>query len=98
MNSKSLTSLNANGNKSNGQLNKTSDKAQSQLLSVASRFTQFKQSEVDLFIAQFKSFDKNGDGTIDVSELGKVCHSLGVSLLSSPLSMLTSDYRREYVD
>ncbi len=46
---------------------------------IASKFTQFKSSEIDLFIKQFHALDKDGNGLIDSTDMVRVCREIGES-------------------
>lgn len=43
-------------------------------------YPQFRQSELDLFSAQFSQMDKDGDGYIDRNELAMVCREVGMPI------------------
>lgn len=51
--------------------------ADSVYFKTAAKFTQFKASELDLFVEQFRSFDKDGNGVISMDDLTKVCQDIG---------------------
>ncbi|KAI3650716.1 hypothetical protein MP228_004197 [Amoeboaphelidium protococcarum] len=74
-----------NLNKSQPSMNQLR-KADSKYFEVGRKFTQFKDSEIDLFIKQFQTFDKDGNGHIDKSELHKVCQELGEAISTEDLS------------
>jgi Ca2+-binding EF-hand superfamily protein len=43
----------------------------------AQKFTQFKPEEIETFIQQFKTFDRDGNFSIDANELAQVCREVG---------------------
>ena len=44
---------------------------------IAKKYPQFNKEQVDTFIEAFKQFDQDGNGSIDVKELGTVLKNIG---------------------
>ncbi len=85
--SKSTSALNTKGPTPLG----SGGYADSVYFKTAAKFTQFKASELDLFVSQFQSFDKNGDGHIDINELARVCKEIGEEVTTDELQRKMSE-------
>ena len=65
--------------------------ADSMYFKVAAKFTQFKPEELDMFIAQFRVMDKNGNGHISVDDLKLVCQEVGENVNENELARKISE-------